>query len=57
MVNQHAPLFLPEEHHIISNQLDVEPAETLPSDLILEQVDARFRYSPIWKAADDKQGI
>lgn len=36
MANQHTSLFLPEEHRIISDWLDVEPAETLPDDLTLE---------------------
>ena len=36
MADQHTSLFLPEEHRIISDWLDVEPAETLPDDLTLE---------------------
>ena len=36
MVNQHTSLFLPEEHRIIADWLEVEPAETLADDLNLE---------------------
>ncbi len=38
MANQHTSLFLPEEHRIIADWLEVEPAETLPDDLTLEVV-------------------
>ena len=37
MTNNTASLFLPEEHRIISNWLDVEPQEDVPKDLHLEK--------------------
>lgn len=36
MATKTTSLFLPEEHRIISNWLDVEPMENLPDDLTLD---------------------
>ena len=37
MANKQTPLFLPEEHRIISTYLGVKPVEDIPDNLTLEK--------------------
>ena len=46
MATKHTSLFLPEEHRIISNWLDVEPKEKISDDLTLDDALKNLNLDP-----------